>query len=437
MTASEPFELRAYQEQGVQFLEDSAQALLADEMGLGKTVQVAVALARLRETGGLRRGLIVCPASLQLNWTRELRRFGPQCAVRSTQDLNESDRHWLYKLPVPIVVTSYEGLRADFLPVAPRTDFDVVVFDEAQRLKNRDSMTTWSAHRASGARTWLLSATPLENGVSDLGSLAEVLDLLPRGSADSEDVARVQEAFQGHFLRRRKVDVLPELPPLIDQELPLRLVGVQRREYEDLLLDHQWNGSVADLLALITRLKLVCNRASDGSSAKLEALRVILDDPATEPAKIIVISQYTETLRWLADVLAEQTMLYVGDLSPSQRDQALRAFQESERTTVLLLSLKAGGVGLNIPAATHVVLFDRWWTPAAEEQAIARAHRFGRTGSLLVYTFRVSDTVEDRIVEIARRKSELFDNVVEGEMVAAAEGAGWSRRDLLSVLGRA
>src|SRR4051794_19796627 len=123
MTApAEPFELRAYQEQGVRFLEDSTRALLADEMGLGKTVQVAVALARLRAGGGLRRALIVCPASLQLNWTRELRRFGPQCAVRSTQDLGESEREWLYKLPVPILVTSYEGLRADFLPVAPRTD---------------------------------------------------------------------------------------------------------------------------------------------------------------------------------------------------------------------------------------------------------------------------------------------------------------------------
>jgi SNF2 family DNA or RNA helicase len=437
MTPAEPFELRDYQEQGVRFLGDTDRALLADEMGLGKTVQVAVALARLRADGDLRRALIVCPASLQLNWARELRRFGPPCAVRSTQDLGESDREWLYRLPVPLLITSYESLRTDFLPVAPRTDFDVVVFDEAQRLKNRDSVTTWAAHRAGGARTWLLSATPLENGVADLGSLAEVLGLLPRGGAASEDSAQVQEAFQGRFLRRRKVDVLPELPPLIVQEMPLRLSGRQRTEYDDLLHDQEWNGGVADLLALITRLKLVCNRASDGSSVKLDALRLILDDPANEPAKVIVISQYTRTLRWLAEVLEERSMLYVGDLSATARDQALRAFQEADGTAVLLLSLKAGGVGLNIPEATHVVLFDRWWTPAAEDQAVARAHRFGRAGALLVYSFRVADSVEDRIVQIAQDKTDLFDQVVEDGMVGAAEVAGWSRRDLLAVLDRA
>ena len=436
MTAPEPFKLRAYQEQGVQFLESTDRALLADEMGLGKTVQVAVALARLRAGGYLQRGLIVCPASLQLNWARELRRFGPSCAVRSTQDLGESDREWLYRLPVPLVITSYESLRSDFLPVAPRTDFDVVVFDEAQRLKNRDSLTTWAAHRAAGSRTWLLSATPLENSVADLGSLAEVLGLLPRSGAASADSAQVQEAFQGRFLRRRKVDVLPELPPLINQEMPLRLSGRQQAEYEDLLLDQEWNGGVADLLALITRLKLVCNRASDGSSVKLDALRLILDDPANEPAKVIVISQYTRTLRWLAEALEERSMLYVGDMSAAERDQALRDFQESEGTAVLLLSLKAGGVGLNIPKATHVVVFDRWWTPAAEDQAVARAHRFGRVEALLVYSFRVADSVEDRIVQIAQEKADLFDQVVDGGLVDATEVASWSRRDLLSVLDR-
>jgi len=434
MTAT--FVLRRYQEQGVAFLGATPRALLADEMGLGKTVQVAVALGDLRARGLLRRALIVCPASLQLNWERELRRFGPSCAVRLTQDLSEEDRKWLYKLPVPIMVTSYESLRVDFLPSAPQSGFDVVVFDEAQRLKNRDSFTTWAARRVDGKRTWLLSATPLENGLADLGSLADVLRIVPPGGLDPEDAESIQEAFQGRFLRRRKSDVLPELPPMIEQEIPLRLSGSQRVEYDGLLQEHDWNGSFGDLLALITSLKLVCNRSTDGASVKLDALRVILEDPSPEPAKVILISQYTETLKWLAEELQEKTFLYTGDMNATKRDKALQSFREYTTSSMLLLSLKAGGVGLNIPEASHVVLYDRWWTPAAEQQAVARAHRFGREGSLLVYTFRIVDSVEDRIVEIAQRKADLFEHVVEGRLVEGAEHSGWTRADLLRVLER-
>lgn len=423
--------LRRYQEQGVKFLNDAPSRLLADEMGLGKTVQVAVALARLRAARQLRRALVVAPSSLLLNWQRELARFGPACAVRTTSDLDEDGRRWLYRLPVPITVASYEAVRADFLLMPPTNDFDVVIFDEAQRLKNRESTTAIAARRISAGRRWLLSATPLENGVADLGSLAEVMRVLDGRSAD--DPRLVTAALQGNFLRRRKADVLPELPALIEQEVPLALTGRQRTEYDSLTDGVATDGSMADLLAAITRLKQVCNRGAGGESVKLDALRVLLDEAAHERPKFIIISQYTETLRWLSERLPFRALLFVGDLSHEERDDVLTDFRSTNDSAVLLLSLKAGGVGLNIVEATHVVMFDRWWTPAAEQQAVARAHRFGRETPLLVYSFRVVDTVEDRIVEIAAGKRRLFDDIVEGALTEDAT-PGWTRQDLLEVI---
>jgi SNF2 family DNA or RNA helicase len=426
------FHLRRYQEQGVVFLSDGPSRLLADEMGLGKTVQVAVALDRLRQAGGLRRALIVAPSSLLLNWQRELARFGPRCAVRTTLDLTEEDRRWLYRLPVPITVASYESVRSDFLVEPPDVAFDVVVFDEAQRLKNRDSVTAIATRRIRSDRRWLLSATPLENRIGDLGSLAEIMRLLEPRHVD--DPIRVTEALQGAFFRRRKVDVLPELPPLIHQEIPLLMEGAQRLEHDVLAEAASSDGTVADLLALITRMKQVCNRGSNGDSVKLDALHVLLEDAAEEHFKFIVISQYTDTLHWLSDVLDLRTLLFTGDMSQRERDETLTAFRAAQGSAVLLLSLKAGGVGLNIQEATHVVMFDRWWTPAAEQQAVARAHRFGRTLPLLVYSFRVVDSVEDRIVTIAAHKLGLFEEIVEERLTSSAADTGWTRRDLLRVL---
>ncbi len=345
-------------------------------------------------------------------------------------DLTESDRRWLYKLPIPVTVTSYESIRTDFY--LSRLPTHLMSSCSTKRSVSRTARSrALAARRVSADRRWLLSATPLENGVGDLGSLAEVLRIIDPRQDYLRDPGAVREAFQGNFLRRRKRDVLPELPPMIQQEIPLRLADSQLKEYENLLQEQDWNGSVADLLSLITRLKMVCNRASDGESIKLDALRVILDDPSVEPIKVIVISQFATTLEWLASQLKVKTYLFTGGRRGKDRDAELQNFRESTEPAALLLSLKAGGVGLNIVEASHVVLFDRWWTPAAEEQAIARAHRFGRESPLLVYSFRVVDSVEDRIVEVAQSKAALFDELVDGHLTIDAEAVGWSRRELL------
>lgn len=426
--------LRPYQRDGAQFLASSQSALLADEMGLGKTVQAAQAMRMLDGEGTIRRSLVVAPASLLTNWYHELVRWGPAVAVRSSYDLDATERATLWQLPIPIVVTSYDTLRADFLPRAPVKHFDLVVFDEAQRLKNPRTETALAARRLNADRCWALSATPLENGVGDLATLAQVLGLLPYGLVEPT-IAALIESLQGHFLRRRKIDVLPELPPVLTQEIPLRLSGHQLDEYQTMRSSADIaNSDSIHLLALINTLKQLCNRASDGSSVKLETLLEILNDPGIGDARLIVISQYTETLDWLAQRLPVRCLQLDGRMDYAARDATLEAFRQIPTPVVLLLSLKAGGVGLNIPEATHVILFDRWWNPAVEDQAIHRAHRFGRRLPLLAYRFRVIDSIEDKIVEISQTRQGIFDEVIEQELSERARSHRWAREDLLRML---
>lgn len=407
--------LRPYQRDGVAFLTGTPNALLADDMGAGKTVMVAQALGQLREARLLRRALVAAPAALLPNWERELRRWGPDVAVRTTSGLSRSERAALWALPVPIVVASYEAVRADFLPTPPRSLlWDAAVFDEAQRLKNRDAESAMAVRRVPSLRRWALSATPLENGVEDLSSLAEVIRLTD-GPLPPLAPALL-EAFQGHFLRRRKREVAPEMPHVIDQELPLRLSGTQAEQYESLAATVDEAASTSELLTLITRLKQLCNHASDGTSVKFDALRLLLEDPGLGEAKVVVISQYTRTLDWLAMRLPVPVLRYAGDMRTADREDALRRFREAQGPLVLLLSLRAGGVGLNLPEASHVVMYDRWWNRAVEDQAVARADRLGREGVLLVHRYVVEGTVEDRILELSTQRAELFEDLIEGQL---------------------
>lgn len=427
-------ELRPYQQAGRNFLAESTAALLADEMGLGKTVQVAAAIGQLRARRRFTRGLIVAPASLLTNWMEELTRWGPHLAIRSTGGLSRNERRVVWTLPIPLTITSYETLRDDFLPSGPVVDLDLVVFDEAQRVKNRSAEVTMAARRVDARCRWALSGTPLENNIGDLASLAEVLGLI-RHEGREVALPDVLEALQGNFLRRRKADVLPELPPILDQELPLDMTPAQRTEYEAELAAADYDhASRAEILALITRLKQICNFAATGESAKRDHLLDVLNDPGMSEGHVIVVSQYTETLKWLAPQLPCPTQLYVGSMREAERAAALKAFAKSRTANVLLLSLKAGGVGLNIPHATHVVLFDRWWNPAAEDQAVHRAHRFGRELPLTVYRFHTVGTIEDQIVRIIGERRQLFGEVVEEQLAGDEAAERWTRDELLRLL---
>jgi SNF2 family DNA or RNA helicase len=432
-----PAPLRPYQWGGVSFLARSSCALLADEMGLGKTVQAAVALRLALQLPDCDRALIVAPAALTLNWTRELARWAPNLTVRRLQGSREDREGW-YELPVPVLVGSYEQIRLDASTLPRAARFDIVLLDEAQRIKNPDSETAFACRLLPRSRSWVLTGTPVENSADDLLSIFRFLQptLLHPGLPRAE----LHDRIRPYFLRRRKGEVLPELPPIIVQDLPLELQGPQRLAYDDV-----WEGrrtwlrseeTAADtsLFGLITRLKQVCNfDPVSGESVKLDSLRLIVDG-LTEPTdKLLIFSQYVETLEWLTERLGDiPRELYHGQLPAAAQDSALARFEREPGPRVLLLSLRAGGVGLNLPSGSLVVLFDRWWNPAVENQAIQRAHRFGRDRPLQVVRFLVVDSIEERIDRLLQEKQLLFEQYVE--MAESASIRLFSRHELRRLL---
>ena len=434
--ASSP-SLRDYQWEGVHFLLGHESALLADEMGLGKTVQVSVALSLLYQNSDAGRALIVVPASLSLNWEREIRRWAPRLSVRRVNG-PAYDRLYQYRLPYKILIASYEQLRSDARKVGSLVRFGVLVLDEGQRIKNADSSTALACRIIRRDRSWALTGTPIENSVDDLVSLFRFVrpGLLQSGMVRSE----MHSLMQPHFLRRRKSDVLQNLPPIITQDLPLELTGHQRESYDDLwlrrgnLLPKGEGTQETHLFALIAKLKQLCNYDPESQeSSKLEALKLIIEGLASDD-KLIVFSQYVETLQWLVtkiNVLAPCEVFH-GGLSQEDRDDVLSRFRQSSGPRVLLISLRAGAVGLNLQEATSVVLFDRWWNPALEAQAINRAHRFGREKILQVFRFLVEDSIEERIAEVLSNKTSLFETYVDE--AENAEVSRLTRADLFAIL---
>ena len=410
-----PAALRPYQWEGVSFLARERCALLADEMGLGKTVQATVALRLALKEVGCDRALIVAPTALTLNWERELARWAPDLTVRRVQG-SRLDREVCYQLPIPVIVASYEQIRLDTSQLDAGTHFDIVVLDEAQRIKNAESETAFVCRKLPFGRAWALTGTPVENSVNDLLSIYRFLipTLLHTGMSRAE----VHNRIRPFFLRRRKTEVLPDLPPIIVQDLPLELNGAQREAY-----DAAWEGRRSfvqggddgSIFALITRLKQLCNYEPQSSeSVKLESLRVIAESLAEPGDKLLVFSQYVETLEWLSARLGDLPHdLYHGQMTEAVRDRALTVFEKESGPRALLVSLRAGGLGLNLNSASTVVLYDRWWNPAVENQAIQRAHRFGRERPLQVVRFLVTDSIEERIDTLLQEKQAIFEQYVE------------------------
>ena len=432
-----PAMLHDYQWEGVTFLYKSQSALLADEMGLGKTVQTAVALALLLNAeNGIRRVLIIAPASLTLNWIAELSTWAPSLTVRRIEG-DARDRGAYYLLPIPILVGSYEQIRRDGLDRIPSNTFDLVILDEAQRIKNRHSTTALACRLIDRKRAWALSATPLENTQDDVLS---ILNFLDPAIAQTYPKPRLSEHLKSIMLRRRKSEVRAELPPVILQDLKLDLSVPQRKKYDEI-----WAGRLTTirtaiskqqidtaLLGLITRLKIVCNFvAPENVSSKLDALETICE-AAGDSARILVFSQYVETLSWISNRIEFSHDLLTGNMSLTQRQDTIDRFKSENAPRLLLISLRAGGVGLNLGEATHVVLFDRWWNPAVEGQAIYRAHRFERDTPLHVIRFLVTESIEEHIAQILERKDQLFDEIIED---SESPTHRFTRSELMKILG--
>jgi SNF2 family DNA or RNA helicase len=427
--------LRPYQVEGVSFLGERENALLADEMGLGKTVEAIKAIEILLRRPGCDRALVVAPASLQLNWEREFALWAPSVAVRRLQGSGR-ERQLGYLLPVPVLIASYEQIRAD-ATVIPRDKvrFAVVLLDEAQRIRNRNSQTAVACKIMPRDRSWALTGTPLENRPDDLVSLFAFI--YPGLLRPGMPLGAIHQRMQDHFLRRTKSEVLKDLPEIVLQDMPLELTAAQRGAY-----DREWSNAVedghsstSDLLALMTRLKLICNRESDsGESVKLDTLRLILESQSGDRDKLLVFSQYVQSIEWLRSQVAPYPCSVLhGGMSQLERDQVIQRFEKEPGPHALFISLMAGGVGLNLNAARTVVLFDRWWNPAVEDQAIHRAHRFGRKEPLQVIRFIVVNSIEENIQAILNEKRAIFEQYVED--APGADVGPLPHRELRRLLG--
>jgi len=431
--------LRPYQWKGVHFLVRQNSCLLADEMGLGKTVQVAVALSLLIPKSKYGRALVVVPAALRINWEKEIDKWAPKLSVRRLQG-DTQERFANYNLPINVLIASYEQIRQDALPLSNIVRFDVMVLDEAQKIKNVHSETSLAVRTLQRDRSWAMTGTPIENSVNDLFAIFRFVKLgLLNQAMNRVEMHRLMKPY---FMRRRKKNVLREMPPIILQDIPIELSPQQEEAYMniwsnryELIKRGKKRISSTDIFSVITKLKQICNYdIESGESSKVEALKLIIDNLSAKEDKLIVFSQYVKTLKKISEDLEGKITheIYHGGLSEDARNEIITRFQEEEGPRVMLMSLKAGGIGLNLQEASSIVLFDRWWNPAVEEQAIHRAHRFNRKNVLHVFRFTVVDSIEERIVNILDEKKALFEQYVN--KAETAEVPSLDLNDLMKIV---
>jgi SNF2 family DNA or RNA helicase len=420
-TVEVPFQPFPYQLEGIAFLMPRHAALLADEMGLGKTAQAILAIRLLIQAGLVRRVLIVCPKPLVFNWARELKLWATDLPFEVFAGDVHSRRATWYVSNCPVKLINYELLTrdADFLE-DDRSVFDLVVLDEAQRIKNRDSKTAQAARSVRRTRSWALTGTPVENRPEDLIHIFEFLD--PGRLPQDTPARRLPQLTGDSVLRRTKEDVQADIPAKVIRDLPLELTPAQREAYD--LAENEGVVRLNDLgdtitvqhvFQLVMRLKQICNfDPVTGASAKLEQLLADMEEVAANGRKAIVFSQWVEPLEILARALAEFGPLeFHGKVPSGQRPAIIDRFRTDATRHVMLMSYGTGSVGLNLQFASHVFLFDRWWNPAVEDQAINRAHRIGQTSSVTVTRFLAENTIEQRIAEVLEAKRKMFAELLE------------------------
>lgn len=415
-----PFAPFPYQLEGIAFLIPRHAALLADEMGLGKTAQAILSLRLLFHQGVVRQALLICPKPLMHNWARELRLWAPELPFETFEgDADQRRTTWLVS-NCPLKLINYEALTRDAdLATDARVFFDVVVLDEAQRIKNRESKTAEVVRSIRRLRSWALTGTPIENHPDDLINLFAFIDpgRIPAGTSPR----KLPQFTSDCILRRTKDQVQSDMPPKIIRDLQVDLTPSQREAYnlaeKDGVVHLNELGetiTVQHVFQLVMRLKQICNfDPRTGESAKLEQLLTDMEEVAASGRKAIVFSQWVEPLRVLAQALAPYGALqYHGKIPQNDRTPILDRFKTDPDSHVLLMSYGTGSVGLNLQFTNYVFLFDRWWNPAIEDQAINRAHRIGQRHPVTVTRFLAGETIEDRIASILEAKRKVFNDLL-------------------------
>ncbi len=452
-------ELRPYQQVGVRWLYLLARlgvgACLADDMGLGKTIQVLSLLLVLRaETGARgRASLLVAPASLLANWAAEIERFAPSLkaliahpSATPANELKALDQGRI--AGIDLVITSYGSLLR--LPWATKIKWNLVVLDEAQAIKNPSAKQTRAAKQLRAEARIALTGTPVENRLSDLWSIFDFINpgLLGGAKAFADFAKRLAERphnpygplrdlVRPYILRRLKSDksVISDLPDKTELRafcaLSRKQAALYQQSVDDLAVRLRESDGMQRrglILAFLMRFKQICNHPSqwlgDGAwneadSGKLARLREIAEVIAAKQEKVLVFTQFREVTAplaaFLGSVFGRPGLVLHGETAVGKRKALVARFQDDETVPFFVLSLKAGGAGLNLTAASHVIHFDRWWNPAVENQATDRAFRIGQRKNVLVHKFICRGTIEDKIDQMIESKRQLSHDLIEGD----------------------
>lgn len=438
--------LRPYQQEGVDWLsflfDYGFHGILADEMGLGKTVQILAFLSRTNPGGT---HLIVMPTSLLFNWRNEIKQFLPSRTCKIHQGIDRaktSDE----LANTEFILTSYTTLRLD-LPLFQTLNFTTIILDEAQTIKNAQTQTAQAVCQLHAQMRICVTGTPVENRLQELWSHFRFLmpDLfgtqeafeaeIQAGESDKRYLERIRKKISPFLLRRRKEEVLKDLPPRIDQVVWLEMGESQRRHYELLLsgfktgllkkVETEGMGKCRlEILEALLRLRQICchpllvSSDENPQSAKFDALLQDLETICEEGHKVLIYSQFTSMLKLMTKAAREKNWSFgYLDGSTLNREEVVRKFQEDPSQNLFFISLKAGGVGLNLTSADYVYLYDPWWNDAVEEQAINRAHRIGRKEAVISKRFVIAESIEEKMMKLKQAKKGMFEQLMEGDSV--------------------
>lgn len=455
--------LRDYQTHGYKWMKVLSSygfgGILADDMGLGKTVQsIAFILSELSDIRARKLPvLIICPSSLTYNWLNEMQKFAPELTA-VILDGNQTARELIQKgsLEKDVVITTYPLLRRD-LNWYKRQSFHTVFFDEAQAFKNPNTQTAKAVKKIQAEHRFALTGTPVENSLEELWSIFHVVfpelfqGIKEYSNLSNKTIARRIRPF---LLRRLKKDVLAELPKKIETVDSVELLPDQKKLYAAYLaklrhdtLKHLDKDTLRKnrikILAGLTRLRQICCHPSlfvdgyKGRSAKFEQLMQIVEEAKFSGRRVLIFSQFTKMLDIIGRELATRGLrfFYLDGQTPSQeRVELTKRFNEGERN-FFLISLKAGGTGLNLTGADTVILYDLWWNPAVEEQAADRAHRIGQANVVQVIKLISRGTVEEKINELQERKRELVEEIIDSKEEVSSAFTEDDIREILMISG--
>lgn len=452
-------DLRPYQLEGVQWLERLRlmylNGILADDMGLGKTVQAITAITQNHNKNKNAQSLIVCPTSLLYNWKEELHKFNPKLRAIVVDGIPNQRKKLLAKLnEFDIIITSYTLLQKD-IEIYSQVPFSYSILDEAQHIKNRGTRNAKSVKMIQAAHRLILTGTPIENSLDELWSLMDYLMpgflstydrfienyIRVAGDQHLQNIEYLRKKVSPFILRRMKSDVLHDLPPVSEIVYHCQLSDVQmalyksyaasaRDELVKLVERDGFDKVQIHVLATLTRLKQICchpaifakEKAELGDSSKYDMLLELLQTLVESNHKTVIFSQYTRMLQIMREDFEQRGISFSYlDGSSKNRLEIVKEFNENPKIPVFLVSLKAGGTGLNLVGADTVIHYDMWWNPAVENQATDRVHRIGQKNSVSSYKLITLNTIEEKIVEMQRRKKGLVKKVVSCDDEAIAK----------------